>query len=75
MFLTGKPEQSWDGLMARVTRRVGRMKVLWVDTNFMHPTTKGGQIRTWRCCAAAPLARNTLRRHREPRTAGGRTRP
>lgn len=22
------------------------MKVLWVNTNFMHPTTKGGQIRT-----------------------------
>src|SRR2546423_4985538 len=24
----------------------GRMKVLWVNTNFMHPTTKGAQIRT-----------------------------
>ncbi len=22
------------------------MKILWVNTNFMHPTTKGGQIRT-----------------------------
>jgi hypothetical protein len=22
------------------------MKTLWVNTNFMHPTTKGGQIRT-----------------------------
>src|ERR1035438_5559492 len=22
------------------------MKVLWVNSNFMHPTTKGGQIRT-----------------------------
>ena len=22
------------------------MKVLWVNTNFLHPTTKGGQIRT-----------------------------
>src|SRR5215471_17316409 len=23
-----------------------RMKTLWVNSNFMHPTTKGGQIRT-----------------------------
>ena len=23
-----------------------RVKILWVNTNFMHPTTKGGQIRT-----------------------------
>ena len=23
------------------------MKILWVNTNFMHPTTKGGQIRTF----------------------------
>ena len=22
------------------------MKILWVNTNFLHPTTKGGQIRT-----------------------------
>ena len=22
------------------------MKTLWVNSNFMHPTTKGGQIRT-----------------------------
>ena len=22
------------------------MKILWVNSNFMHPTTKGGQIRT-----------------------------
>ena len=23
-----------------------RMKILWVNPNFLHPTTKGGQIRT-----------------------------
>jgi hypothetical protein len=22
------------------------MKILWVNPNFLHPTTKGGQIRT-----------------------------
>jgi glycosyltransferase involved in cell wall biosynthesis len=26
--------------------RNGMMKILWVNTNFLHPTTKGGQIRS-----------------------------
>jgi polysaccharide biosynthesis protein PslH len=33
------------------------MKVLWVNTNFMHPTTKGGQIRT------LEMLRHLNRRH------------
>ena len=33
------------------------MKVLWVNTNFMHPTTKGGQIRT------LEMLRHLHRRH------------
>src|SRR5882672_1185711 len=38
--------------MAGATRGPGggpaasQLKILWVNTNFMHPTTKGGQIRT-----------------------------
>src|SRR5204862_7352684 len=36
------------GFLARRTpdSRFRAMRVLWVTTNFMHPTTKGGQIRT-----------------------------
>jgi glycosyltransferase involved in cell wall biosynthesis len=33
------------------------MKLLWVNTNFMHPTTKGGQIRT------LEMLRQLCRRH------------
>lgn len=33
------------------------MKILWVNTNFMHPTTKGGQIRT------LEMLRHIHRRH------------
>ena len=33
------------------------MKILWVNTNFMHPTTKGGQIRT------LEMLRHLHRRH------------
>ncbi len=33
------------------------MKVLWVNTNFLHPTTKGGQIRT------LEMLRHLSRRH------------
>ena len=33
------------------------MKTLWVNTNFMHPTTKGGQIRT------LEMLRHLHRRH------------
>ena len=33
------------------------MKLLWVNTNFLHPTTKGGQIRT------LEMLRHLCRRH------------
>src|SRR5437660_10639145 len=35
----------------------GPMKTLWVNSNFMHPTTKGGQIRT------LEMLRHLHRRH------------
>ena len=55
LWLTGKREERWDGLMAVAPPR--RMKTLWVNTNFMHPTTKGGQIRT------LEMLRHLHRRH------------
>src|SRR5207244_7695222 len=34
-----------------------QLKILWVNTNFLHPTTKGGQIRT------LEMLRHLHRRH------------
>src|SRR5947207_9173360 len=33
-------------LQACYIGEIHSVKILWVNTNFMHPTTKGGQIRT-----------------------------
>ena len=47
MYLTGRREQFWDGLTAGSRpRRSNRMRILWVKCDFLHPTTRGGQIRT-----------------------------
>ena len=47
MYLTGRRERVLGGPHARVQpRRATRMKILWVKSEFLHPTTRGGQIRT-----------------------------
>ncbi len=40
MFITGRREQLLSSAAA------SRMKILWVNSDFLHPTTRGGQIRT-----------------------------
>ena len=51
LFITGKREKWWQGILPAAQssargRLRPRMKLLWVKGDFLHPTTKGGQIRT-----------------------------
>ncbi len=45
LFLTGRREQVLDG-GGGAGMRGGGMKILWVKSDFLHPTQGGGQIRT-----------------------------
>ena len=52
IFITGREERWREGALASESAASESMKLLWVKTDFLHPTTRGGQIRTLECCAA-----------------------
>ncbi len=71
-FLNGRRAR-WDGGMFPAAESASRgMKILWVKTDFLHPTDRGGQIRTLgNAAAAAPASMKFITsRITIPATAG-----